>query len=250
MHKPRKRFGQNFLKDDAIIEKLLNYIAPKPTDHIVEIGPGLGALTFPLLEKHPTLMAIEIDRDLVKLLKNKTALNLFEADALNFDFSNLPAPLKIIGNLPYNISTPLLFHLLNYKDHIQNMIFMLQKEVVDRLTAIPGNKNYGRLSVMIQYDFTVNFLFDVPPQAFSPSPAVDSAVVQLIPKVSAPLTNRDLFAGLVKEAFQYRRKTLRNALKNHFSVPEGLIDLSRRAETLSVEEYVKLANDLSLYRKE
>jgi 16S rRNA (adenine1518-N6/adenine1519-N6)-dimethyltransferase len=251
MHKARKRFGQHFLKDEEVIEKLVAAIAPLSSEHILEIGPGLGALTFPLLKAHPELMAIEIDRDIVKLLNSKVAaLKLFQADALNFDFSTLPSPLKIVGNLPYNISTPLLFHLLKYKSSIKQMYFMLQKEVVNRLAARPNTKDYGRLSVMIQLDFIVRPLFDVPPQAFSPPPEVDSAVVELIPKPSPPLVDKHLFADIVKEAFQYRRKTLRNALKKHFPIPGDFVDLTRRAETLSVEEYVKLANDLALYRKE
>jgi 16S rRNA (adenine1518-N6/adenine1519-N6)-dimethyltransferase len=246
----RKRFGQHFLNDPEIIYNIIDAIDPQPEDNIVEIGPGRGALTFPLLKVHPQLMLIEIDRDLVQFLKNKLKdnLNIYQADVLDFDFSKLKSPLRIMGNLPYNISTPLLFHLLSFKPLIKDMFFMLQKEVVDRMSASPHTKDYGRLSIMIQYDYDVIPLFNVPSSAFIPPPKVESSVVKLIPKVfPEKILERALFENIVREAFQHRRKTLKNALKSYITEEIMLkynIDLMRRPEELSVTEYVTLANQI------
>jgi len=257
-HKARKRFGQNFLHDQAVIEHIINAIHPQPGEHIVEIGPGLGALTVPLLKRTKTLHAIELDRDVIPLLEDKTQnvgeLIIHQADVLQFDFARLrPATespphdkLRIAGNLPYNISTPLLFHLTQYKDFIQDMHFMLQFEVVKRITAAPGNKDYGRLSVMMQYYFRCEFLFKVSPGSFKPAPKVDSAIVRLIPHPQAPVNIQSIddFSSLVKQAFMYRRKTLRNNLKELLSneqIQSCDIDPSQRAETLSLAEFAALS---------
>lgn len=249
----RKRFGQNFLVDANIIDRIVAAVAPGAADNLVEIGPGRGALTGLLLDRLDHLTAIELDRDLAALLTQTFAesdrFSLVQGDALRFDFASLAGhgPLRVVGNLPYNISTPLIFHLLGVADLIQDMHFMLQKEVVDRMAAAPGNKSYGRLSVIVQYHCRVISLFDVPPTAFRPVPKVTSAVVRLVPR-AAPVptaTNTELFYRLVKAAFQQRRKTLRNTLK-HFVADLGDIslDLSRRPETLSVAEFVELSNQL------
>lgn len=257
MPQPRKRFGQHFLEDKNIIHKIIAAINPKPEDHLVEIGPGQGALTFPLIDAYPELKLdlIELDRDLVSFLKHKIKshlIHIHECDVLKFDFSELElSPLRVIGNLPYNISTPLLFHLIKYKNMIKDMYFMLQKEVVDRMAAMPHTKDYGRLSIMIQYDFEVVPLFYVPPSAFSPPPKVDSAIVKLVPRKrvsSEKVIDYHLFQQIVREAFQHRRKTLRNALKAYLT-PEAMIkyhiDPTLRPEVLSVNDYVKLANQMS-----
>jgi 16S rRNA (adenine1518-N6/adenine1519-N6)-dimethyltransferase len=257
MLKPRKRFGQHLLADKNIIHQIIASINPKSGDHLIEIGPGQGALTFPLIEAYPELKLnlIEIDRDLVNFLKNQIQSNhihIYEKDVLSFDFSEIKlSPLRIIGNLPYNISTPLLFHLIKYRNIIKDMYFMLQKEVVDRIAAMPHTKDYGRLSVMIQYDFEVTPLFDVPPTAFYPTPKVESAVIKLAPKLhieSDAEVNYSLFQQIVHEAFQYRRKTLKNALKAYFT-EEAMIKYGinpiLRPEALSVADYVKLATQMS-----
>ncbi|WP_078083289.1 16S rRNA (adenine(1518)-N(6)/adenine(1519)-N(6))-dimethyltransferase RsmA [Microbulbifer mangrovi] len=254
-HKARKRFGQNFLVDENIIERIVRAIGPKATDKLVEIGPGQGAITALLLDKCPSLTAVELDRDLIPMLEFKFRdypdFTIIEKDALKFDFGSLAEgegeQLRIVGNLPYNISTPLLFHLLSFRGKIQDMHFMLQKEVVDRLSAVPGVKSFGRLSVMAQYYCRVQGLFPVPPQSFRPAPKVDSAIVRLIPHQTLPHPAQDeqLLERIVSVAFQQRRKTLRNALKPLFPNldPEQLpVDTSRRPETLSVKEYVELAN--------
>lgn len=255
-HHARKRFGQNFLQDQNIIQNIVQSITPKKEDHIIEIGPGLGALTQSLLPLIKHLDAIEIDRDLIPKLENlcKDADNLtiHEADALEFDFSSLKkddSKLKIIGNLPYNISTPLLFHLIQYADVIENMHFMLQKEVVDRICAPVGIKAYGRLSVMLQYYCKVEKLFVVPPQAFKPQPKVDSAIIRLTPHEQKPFVANDVnvLEKVVKQAFSQRRKTLRNTLKELFNEDElKQLDINPqlRAEQLSVEDFVKLSNFL------
>lgn len=256
MTKPRKRFGQHFLHDDAIIHHIIDAVTPRKGDVIVEIGPGKGALTFPLLSVHPNLIAIEIDRDLIASLKRSTAyykeFQLIQADVLEFDFSSLPTNLKIIGNLPYNISTPLLFHLLPYKKNITEMVFMLQKEMVDRICAEPNTPDYGRLSVMLQHDFEVECLFDVPNTAFNPPPKVESAVVRLIPKEAAPILDYDIFGHIVREAFQYRRKTLRHALQKYFTEAMlencGISPKCRPGE-LTLQAFEKLSNYLVSERK-
>jgi len=259
-HQARKRFGQNFLVDDQIIHSIVRAIGPKASDNLVEIGPGQGAITSLLLAACPQLQVVELDRDLIPMLRQKFArfphLRIHEADALAFDFGQLaPAgPLRVVGNLPYNISTPLLFHLLSYEGLIRDMHFMLQKEVVDRMAAEPGSKDYGRLSIMCQYHCEVEFLFEVGPQCFRPAPKVDSAIVRLVPHRQRPWVADDpmLLDILVKTAFQQRRKTLRNALKQWLpddAVLEQLcIDPRQRPENLDVRDYVNLANYLQSQR--
>jgi 16S rRNA (adenine1518-N6/adenine1519-N6)-dimethyltransferase len=248
---PRKRFGQNFLQDKNIIQKIINAIAPKKGDHIVEIGPGLGALTTQLLPILKTMDVIELDRDLIPKLQAKCKdlgqLNIHQADVLKFDFKKLDDHLRIVGNLPYNISTPLIFHLLKQLDGILDMHFMLQKEVVERLAATPSNKNYGRLSVMVQYFCQVTKLFAVTPRAFYPVPKVESALVRLIPhkKVSLLARNTTLLEKVVKTAFSQRRKTIQNSLKALITQQQLIelnIDPKLRAEQLSVDDFVKISN--------
>lgn len=254
--KARKRFGQNFLHDEAVIADIIAAISPQKDQHIVEIGPGRGALTASLLEDVGRLDVIELDRDLVPILEKQfrlaTNLHIHQADALEFDFSLLPqqaGKLRVIGNLPYNITTPLLFHLLEQAVLIEDMCFMLQKEVVERICAAPGNKSYGRLSVMIQYQCKVEQLFIVPPTAFDPPPKVESAIIYLQPRaqfVGGGVCIKTL-GNLVTQAFSQRRKTIANTLKNSVSpsqlVAQG-IDPKQRPETLSVEQYVALAQSL------
>ena len=252
-HRPRKRFGQNFLRDRAIIDRIVTVIAPRPDDRLVEIGPGEGALTGPLLEAAGSLAAIELDRDLVARLRTRfpagSGLELIEGDALTFDFRTLATdgPLRLVGNLPYNISTPLLFHLFDQLDGVADMHFMLQKEVVDRLAAGPGSKTYGRLSVMAQLVCRVSPLLQVPPSAFRPPPKVDSTVVRLEPHIRPPVAVADpaRFALLVAAAFAQRRKTLRNSLRDHLdaaAIAGCDIDPVRRPETLTLAEFARLAN--------
>jgi 16S rRNA (adenine1518-N6/adenine1519-N6)-dimethyltransferase len=248
-HIPRKRFGQNFLHDTQVIQAIISAIAPKSKQHIVEIGPGTGALTRPLLESNCQLDVIELDRDLIENLKN-LQLRIFNKDVLKFDFKELMTtdlPLRIVGNLPYNISTPLLFHLLKYQDDIMDMTFMLQKEVVDRMIAAPASSEYGRLSVMLQYHCQIEKLFDVSPDAFTPAPKVDSSIVQLIPYSEPPVMVNDhkYFVRLVTSAFAQRRKTLRNNLKNLLDITDieaAGINPQARAETLTLQQFAQLAN--------
>ena len=249
-HRPRKRFGQNFLQDRLIIDAIIQTLHPQPTDNVLEIGPGLGALTQPLLRKLGRLTAIEIDTDLqahLATLPNiSNQLTVINADALTIDYSQFGRQLRVIGNLPYNISTPLLLRLLHYTPFIADMHFMLQKEVVLRLVASPGSKAYGRLSVMLQYYCEVEHLFDVPPTAFHPQPKVDSAIVRLTPHAT-PLYPSVEFADLEKLvacAFSMRRKTLANNLKplmNAAKLMELGIDPTLRPEQISVADYVKLS---------
>ncbi len=248
-HRPRKRFGQNFLMDQNIIHHIIAAISPQKEDNMLEIGPGLGALTRPLLHTLPKLKAVEIDRDLVQELTSTWGdrLALIEADALTVDYSAHGPDLRVVGNLPYNISTPLLLHLLQYKNSIQDMHFMLQKEVVDRLSAKPSTRDYGRLSIMLQYDCEVEYLFTVPPNAFSPPPKVDSAIVRITPYKTSPYgsVDREILSWVVAKAFQMRRKTLHNNLKSFFENDALLalgIDTQKRPEHLSIAEYVKIAN--------
>lgn len=252
-HHPRKRFGQHFLHDPAVIERIVRAIDPQPGDTIIEIGPGQGAITLPLLQKHGTLEAVELDRDLVPLLREKATghgdLLIHEADALKFDFrqrKQAGGALKIVGNLPYNISTPLLFHLLGQIDCISAMYFMLQKEVVERMAAAPGNKRYGRLTVMLAVSVKVEKLFTIGAGAFKPPPAVESAFCSLTPwpQPAFEVPDAERFRRLVTQAFSARRKTLRNALKGMVSVEQirGLdIDPGLRPENLSPAQFAALA---------
>lgn len=253
-HTARKRFGQNFLHDQYVIDQIVSAIAPTREQTMVEIGPGLGALTEPVCELIDQLNVIELDRDLAKRLKTHpfiaNKLNVIEADALKYDFTQLiqaGRPIRVFGNLPYNISTPLMFHLFSFADKVQDMHFMLQKEVVNRLAATPGNKNYGRLSVMAQYHCQVIPVIHVPPGAFNPPPKVDSAVVRLIPHQTKPypVSNEALLNQICAAAFNQRRKTLRNSLKKELSEAEILqlgINPELRAENLSLADYAALAN--------
>ena len=262
-YKTKKRFGQHFLHDHHVIQKLIYEINPNSSDLMVEIGPGLGALTFPLLEKIDHLHVVEIDRDVIKHLeqKNNPKLLIHSVDALKYNFNELTEdnnkPLRVVGNLPYNISTPLIFHLLEplsntnqQQSTITDMHFMLQNEVVERITAKPGNKSFGRLSVMVQYYCETEYLFFVGPESFDPPPKVDSAILRLTPWVERPYqaTDDKQLSKLVAQAFSMRRKTLRNNLKKVISAEqiESLgIDPSHRAETLGVEDFVKLSNFVS-----
>jgi len=254
--RPKRRFGQHFLTDPGVIERIVAVIGPVAGQHMVEIGPGRGALTRPLLQVLGTLDVVEIDRELAGALAASLGplgeLRIHRGDALRFDFSRLAPPqerLRIVGNLPYNISTPLLFHLLAHSDAIQDMVFMLQREVALRIVAAPSTRDYGRLSVMLQYRCTATDLFSVAPQAFRPEPQVHSTVIRLVPRPPAtPVADHGLFERLVRQAFGQRRKTLRNALRGWID-EEGFrragIDPTLRAETLAVADFVRLANELT-----
>lgn len=264
-HHAKKRFGQNFLVDTSIINHIVDSIQPQAEDLMIEIGPGLGAMTKPLLSRLNHLNVIELDRDIIpKLIKNcqfanaenKNKLIVNETDVLKFDFSAFQLQhseqlgsddkkLRIVGNLPYNISTPVLFHLLNYRHLIQDMHFMLQKEVVDRIVATPGVKNYGRLSVMLQTFCDTQSLFEVPPYAFQPAPKVDSAILRLLPKSQFEdrISSFSLYEKLVRQAFSQRRKTLRNTLKGLCSseqIEQAGLKPGQRAEELSISDFVSL----------
>lgn len=254
-HRARKRFGQNFLVSESVITKILRAVNAREDEHIIEIGPGLGALTEPLAESGAQLTAVELDRDLAERIEEKfssnTRFQLVCQDALKVDFSQIYGPqkkLRIIGNLPYNISTPLIFHLLGFADQITDMHFMLQKEVVERMAAGPNSSDYGRLSIMVQYQCDVESIIHVPPGSFDPPPKVQSAVVRLMPK--QPEKPAESFACLdkiVRSAFNNRRKTLRNTLKNELTaaqIEHQGIDPGLRPENLGVADYVKLANCL------
>lgn len=253
-HQHKKRFGQNFLNNGRVIQQIVSAIHPKADQHLIEIGPGEAALTEPLLENVQKLDIIEIDNDLIRPLTEKfghfPAFNLHHTDALTFDYATLVAPgetVRVVGNLPYNISSPLLFLLLDYAEQIEDMHFMLQKEVVERITATPGNKTYGRLSVMLQYFCHTEYLFTVSPDNFTPPPKVDSAIVRLVPYRTKPYTVEDesLFADIVKQAFSQKRKTLRNNLKGWLTAEQieacG-IEPSIRAEQMPVADFVTLTN--------
>ena len=258
MHKARKRFGQNFLVDEHIIAGIIHAIRPQPTDHMVEIGPGLGALTRPLLQRLAQLHVVEIDRDIIARLEKEYStdntsrtpkLIIHAGDALQFDLAQLPAPLRIVGNLPYNISSPLLFHFCTYTERIADMHFMLQDEVVERMVALPSTSAYGRLSVMLQYRFQMEKLLDVPPESFRPSPKVNSAIVRMLPLPISKVTaaNEKLFAQVVAAAFGQRRKTLRNTLKSYLTESDFKkldIDAQARAENLGVEEFARIVDFL------
>jgi 16S rRNA (adenine1518-N6/adenine1519-N6)-dimethyltransferase len=246
-HQPRKRFGQHFLVDDGVIHDIVRAVQPRPGQAIVEIGPGLGAMTQPLLERTGALTVIELDRDLAARLRQRPALTVIEADVLQVDFQALAAragqALRVVGNLPYNISTPILFHLLPFAAAVQDQHFMLQKEVVQRMAAGPGGKDYGRLSVMLQWRYDIEAVLDVPPEAFDPPPRVDSAVVRMQPLPPDPGVDVPRLSELVAVAFSQRRKLLRHTLGAWLAERgEGSgFDLQRRAEEVPVAEYVALA---------
>ncbi len=253
-HVPRKRFGQHFLHDQHYLARIVAAIDPRPGDALVEIGPGEGALTRPLLERLSALTVIEIDRDLASGLSAGFAperLQVIVADALDFDFAALPANLRVVGNLPYNVSTPLLFHLAGFADRVRDMHFMLQLEVVDRMAAAHSTPEYGRLSVMLQRRFRIERLFKVPPGAFRPPPKVESAVVRVTPRPASELAPVDpkLFATVVTRAFGARRKTLRNALGSLIDAA-GLerlgIDAGLRPENLAPADYIRIAIAIGL----
>ena len=257
-HRARKRFGQNFLHDAGVIHRILRAIHARPGEHLLEIGPGQGALTEGLLGSGARLDVIELDQDLVPLLKIRFGLdpnfNLHQGDALKFDFSSLAGgedKLRVVGNLPYNISTPLIFHLLEHAGVIADMHFMLQKEVVERLAAEPGGGDWGRLSIMVQYHCRVEHLFNVGPGAFNPPPKVDSAIVRLVPHAVLPHPAKDhrLLERVVREAFNQRRKTLRNTLKQLLpaaAIEAAGVDGGLRPEQLDLAAFVRLADQLAL----
>ncbi|MCM2681295.1 16S rRNA (adenine(1518)-N(6)/adenine(1519)-N(6))-dimethyltransferase RsmA [Echinimonas agarilytica] len=260
-HTARKRFGQNFLTDEDVIDGIVRAISPQSGDTLVEIGPGLGALTEPVAEEADHLHVIELDRDLAKRLRHHpfiaNKLTVHEGDALKFDFHQLVEDgkkIKVFGNLPYNVSTPLIFHLLSYQGVIENMHFMLQKEVVERMASGPGNKTYGRLSVMTQYYCKAIPVLEVPPTAFKPAPQVDSAVIRLIPTPPQwPADDIRWLEKVVAEAFNQRRKTLRNCLKRMINA-EALetlnVDASLRPEAVSLEQFVQIANYVAAHPPE
>lgn len=251
-HIPRKRFGQHFLVDTALIDAIVRAIDPRPGEPLVEIGPGLGALTQPLLERCGALTVVELDRDLAARWRRRARVTVVEADVLTVDFAALAdaaaAPLRVVGNLPYNISTPILFHLLAVADRVRDQHFMLQKEVVDRMAADPGGKDYGRLSVMLQWRYEIEALLDVPPEAFDPPPRVDSAVVRMVPRAVPAEVDPARLGAVVTAAFSQRRKLLRHGLGRWLAAQgpaaeaaAASFDLQRRAEEVPVAEFVALA---------
>ena len=253
-HRPRKRFGQHFLTDPGVIDAIVRAIAPRDDETLVEIGPGPGAITLPLAKRCRALHCVELDRDLAAALRTRFAGNervtIHEADALKFDFADVGTDLRIVGNLPYNISTPLLFRLLEQRSVVRDMHFMLQKEVVDRMAAGPGSKAYGRLSIMLGCFFDIEALFDVDAEAFEPPPAVTSAVVRLVPLPDEDIGILDpgLLSAVVAKAFSQRRKTLRNALSGvcaEDDLDSLQIDSGLRPENVSVADWVALANRLA-----
>jgi 16S rRNA (adenine1518-N6/adenine1519-N6)-dimethyltransferase len=245
-HIPKKRFGQHFLADASVIDAIVDAIDPRPGEALVEIGPGLGALTGPLLERCAALTVIELDRDLAARLRKQAGLTVVEADVLRVDFAALAAergqPLRVVGNLPYNISTPILFHLLEHVAQVHDQHFMLQKEVVARMAAAPGGRDYGRLSVMLQWRYAIEAVLDVPPEAFEPPPKVDSAVVRMRPLRQVGAIDAVRLGELVAVAFSQRRKLLRNTLGRWLAERGygGDFDLQRRAEEVPVAEYLAL----------
>ncbi len=247
-HLARKRFGQHFLTDAAIIDAIVAAIAPQPGQAMVEIGPGLAALTQPLVERLGRLAVIELDRDLAARLRQHGQLDVIESDVLKVDFAQVAVrlsatKLRVVGNLPYNISTPILFHLLRYVDHIGDQHFMLQKEVIERMVAAPATSAYGRLSVVLQWRYAMENLLFVPPESFDPPPRVDSAVVRMVPRADAAPVPLPLLEELVQVAFSQRRKLLRHTLGRWLEARAfaGAFDLQRRAEEVPVAEYVALA---------
>jgi 16S rRNA (adenine1518-N6/adenine1519-N6)-dimethyltransferase len=254
-HIPRKRFGQNFLTDRAILDHIIRAINPQPGDLMVEIGPGLGAMTRLLMASLDHLHAVEVDRDLVQHLEktlDRAKLNIHQRDALQFDFSELAAgqdkKLRVVGNLPYNISSPLLFHLAQFVPIVLDQHFMLQKEVVERMVAGPGSKTYGRLSVMLQWRYQMELLFIVPPEAFDPPPKVESAIVRMIPIAEPLACDASALERVVTQAFSQRRKVIRNCLSGMFKENELIdagVDPQTRPETIPLEQYVTLARRLA-----
>lgn len=246
-HAPRKRFGQHFLTDGAVLDAIVGAIDPQPGERVVEIGPGLGAMTDPLVARCGRLTVVELDRDLAARLRRRSELDVVEADVLRVDFAalaqRLGGPLRVVGNLPYNISTPILFHLLGAVDRILDQHFMLQKEVVDRMAAAPGNKDYGRLSVMLQWRYDIESVLEVPPEAFEPPPRVDSAVARMLPLPAPAGVDAALLGELVGVAFSQRRKLLRHTLGRWLEARgQGAgFDLQRRAEEVPVQQYLDLA---------
>ena len=250
-HVARRRFGQHFLADRSVVERIVQAIDPRPGEALVEIGPGLGALTVPMLERCGALTAIELDRDLAARLRRQAGLAVIEADVLTVDFAALARAtgrlLRVVGNLPYNISSPILFHLLGAAEVVADQHFMLQKEVVERMAATPGGKDFGRLSVMLQWRYAIEALFEVPPESFEPPPRVDSAVVRMTPLAAPPLVDAALLGEIVSVAFSQRRKLLRHTLgrwlDDRGATPT--FDLRRRAEEVPVAEYVAMARALA-----
>ena len=250
-HLPRRRFGQHFLTDGGIIDAIVAAVAPRPGELMVEIGPGLAALTQPLVERLGHLVVIELDRDLAQRLRPQANLTVIESDVLKVDFASLapltgrqgPASLRVVGNLPYNISTPILFHLMGFAPLIADQHFMLQKEVVQRMVAQPACADYGRLSVMLQWRYSMDKLLHVPPHSFDPPPRVDSAVVRMVPRRDTAVLDLRVLEDLVRVAFSQRRKLLRHALGRWLTERKfaGQFDLQRRAEEVPVEQYVALA---------
>jgi len=257
-HIPRKRFGQHFLSDAGVIDAIVQAISPQAGQTMVEIGPGLGALTQPLVERLGTLTVIELDRDLAARLRTHAQLQVIESDVLRVDFGEIAIAtaqpqtrLRVVGNLPYNISTPILFHLLDFAAHIQDQHFMLQKEVVDRMVAAPDTADFGRLSVMLQWRYQMENVLGVGPNSFTPPPRVDSAVVRMRPLALPAMQDASLLGPLVQAAFSQRRKLLRHTLgafleKHNFS---GNFDLQRRAQEVPVAQYITLTQELALQIK-
>ena len=256
-HIPRKRFGQHFLADRSIIEAIVDAIAPKPGQAMVEIGPGLAALTQPLVERLGHLTVIELDRDLAARLRAHEQLTVIESDVLKVDFMQVAqaqaaTKLRVVGNLPYNISTPILFHLLDFVDTIEDQHFMLQKEVVERMVARPATSDYGRLSVMLQWRYAMDNVLFVPPESFQPPPRVDSAVVRMVPRPHPALVDVNLLSEIVQVAFSQRRKLLRHSLGKWLQehAYSGVFDVQRRAEEVPVAEYLVLAEQVSSARRQ
>ena len=246
-HIPRKRFGQHFLTATDVIDRIIRAIGPQPGERLVEIGPGLGAMTFPLRAKCDALTVVELDRDLAARLRQRGDLDVVESDVLKVDFAalseRLGGPIRVVGNLPYNISSPILFHLMSAAPHVVDQVFMLQKEVVDRMAADPGSKAFGRLSVMLQWRYEIEHLFDVAPDAFDPPPRVDSAIVRMRPRAQPAAVSQKVLGRIVGIAFSQRRKMLRATL-GKWLVEQGYtgeFDGTRRAEQVPVDEYIALA---------
>ena len=260
-HIARKRFGQHFLSDGGVIDAIVRAIAPQPGQHMIEIGPGLAALTQPLVERLGTLTVIELDRDLAKRLREHSQLRVIESDVLKVDFFQVAqehgstmsprTKLRVVGNLPYNISTPILFHLLQYVDCIEDQHFMLQKEVIDRMVAAPDTSDFSRLSVMLQWRYAMEDVLFVPPESFDPPPRVDSAVVRMVPLADPPTIDIALFSEMVQVAFSQRRKLIRHSLGRWLDAKNfsGAFDLQRRAQEIPVAEYVDLVKQLSLLHR-